>query len=104
MTLFYWRTRHDSNVWPLPSEVIARRHVRASFVIRALLCSRSGRPETPHPVRAHKIDAEDMADWGGVRERSLSSGLPGASGATGRTRFQQVTIAGATAFQERMME
>jgi hypothetical protein len=97
LTLFYWRTRHDSNVWPLPSEVIVSLHVRASFAIRALLCSRSGRPETPHPVRAHKIDAEDMADWGGVRERSLSSGLPGASGATVPVADQQVSKPGATA-------
>jgi hypothetical protein len=96
MTLFYWRTRHDSNVWPLPSEVIASPFVRAPFAIRALLCSRSGRPETPHPVRAHKIDAEDMADWGVVRERCLSSGLPGASGATAGVADQWVSTSGAT--------
>ena len=37
-----------------------------------------------------------VADWGEGRERCLSSGLPGASGATGRMRDQQVTLRGAT--------
>jgi hypothetical protein len=53
----------------------------------------------PGTFKAVRIGShQNMADWGGVRERCLSSGLPGASGATGRTRFQQVTMAGATAF------
>ena len=39
---------------------------------------------------------QNMADCGGVRERCLYNGLPGASGATGRMRDQWVSTSGAT--------
>jgi hypothetical protein len=54
-------------------------------------------PVVPGTFKAVRIGShQNMSDWGGGRERSLSSGLPGASGATAGVADQWVITSGAT--------
>ena len=55
MTLFYWRTRHDSNVWPLPSEDYSSTAVRVPFAVCTCIRSRRETAESAQLVRGHNM-------------------------------------------------